>query len=912
MPRIPVPQTNINPSPTFEGPQNVRRASAADFSTGGEGMAAFGKSLAAVGSDLSQASTFLKEKQEKEDRFQVNVQAAQEQADWTQRFDEMKRDAPLGAPEFTQSVLKSFDDETQKNLDNSALSAEAKREYQQKRLSLRTSLVQSSVAFEGQSRATKARADTESTLTNLSQVAASDANSYEKTRGDWNATVDSLPLDANTKAALKAEGEKTIRIAAARGEAERNPAGVKGALQSAMGISAGGPTNGVGEGKINSVYLGPLDSAAPGRASPKTMYSHLVAQGATPKEALLLTGAAASESGFNEDATHDGGIGFGLFGHNAERLTALRKFAGTDRPTWQQQAAFALQELRQRPEGARVAGAKTAEDLAEIQMAFEAPRGYTAATPTAGHNYTGRLNTIRRFMALDGTVGIDATSPEQAQQTAAVNGGKTGNAIFDSLSASERLSILGVAETNLNQQQATARAGLEPRVKDATTAYLTTGEYTGPAVTRGDFLRAYDAPQAEIKWKDFQETQKIGEQVALFKTLPEAQIDASIASAKPTSTGEGFAVAQARYEAMQKASASIKKLRADDPASYVLQTFPGAQAAWKAASEATGDAKTRATTTAIAAMDAAYDKLAVPTGKRDLLPKTTVEKAIATYQDDTQPLETRTDAIKGVLAAAPDPATRKRVFDQMVRSDSKLGKTEAAFDAWLRGDQGAATRLFRAAAEGGPEKLAGKLPVKDSEIKQAIVDQVMSSGKIGDAVYGLTSGVVGNEERARRDITLLEDAVGYELLRNGGDVNKAITQAKKDIYGPVEVVSSSRIAATVPEKSDTAKFRLGAEGIRPQFRAALDSYVPTVKPPGVSDDQFRVMQADAKRYVDTVYSRGVLRNIDGGYGMVNPETGEAVTDRSGRKIIFTYDQIIARAEPGRAALEAGALSPFAR
>lgn len=895
MARIPVPQQTVAPNATFQGPQNVRRASAADFSTGGEGMAAFGRSLQAVGSDISQVSAFLREKQERDDKFTAQVQSAQDTADWTQRLDVEKTSAPLGAPQFTDTLLKKYDEETDRKLGDSTLTEAARRDYQRSRQGLRQSLLQNGMQFQSQSTAAKARADTESTLTNLSQAAAADPNAFDRVKGNWHEVVDALPVDATVKAQFKASGEKTIRIAAARGEAERNPAGVKGALQSAMGISAGGPTNGVGEGKINSVYLGPLDSAAPGRASPKVFYLELIARGATPKEALLLTGAAASESGFNEGATHDGGIGFGLFGHNAERLTALRKFAGTDRPTWQQQAAFALQELRQRPEGARVNNAKTAEDLTAVQMAFEAPRGYTAATPNAGHNYTGRLNTIRRFMALDGTVGIDATSPEQAQQAAAASGGKTGNAIFDSLSASERLSILGVAETNLNQQQATARAELEPRVKDAMTAYLTTGEYTGPAVSQKDFLRAYDGPQAEVKWQQFQETQKIGEQVALFKTLPEAQIDASLASAKPTSAGEGFAVAQARYEAMQKAASTIKQQRANDPASYVMQTFPATQAAWKAATEATGDDKTRATSTAIAAMDAAYDKLAVPLGKRDLLPKATVEKAIATYQDETQPLDTRTDAIKGVLAAAPDPATRKRVFDQMVRSDSKLGKTEAAFDAWLRGDQGAATRLFRAAAEGGPEKLAGKLPVKDSEIKQVIVDQVMSSGKIGDAVYGLTSGVVGNEERARRDITLMEDAIGYELLRNGGDVNKAVTQAKKDIYGPVQVVADSRISATIPEKGDAFTFRRGIGAARPAFKAALDTYVPTTKPAGVSDDQFRIMQADAKRYVDTIYSNGVIRNVDGGYAMVNPETGQAVTDRGGRKIILSYDDILAKA-----------------
>jgi hypothetical protein len=76
------------------------------------------------------------------------------------------------------------------------------------------------------------------------------------------------------------------------------------------------------------------------------MFNYLVSKGATKNEALLLTSAAGSESGFDPNAVHDGGAGYGLFGHN---ITSRIDMQGKN---WQQQSTLALQELRSRPEAA--------------------------------------------------------------------------------------------------------------------------------------------------------------------------------------------------------------------------------------------------------------------------------------------------------------------------------------------------------------------------------------------------------------------------------------------------------------------------------------------------------------------------------------------------------------------------------
>lgn len=159
---------------------------------------------------------------------------------------------------------------------------------------------------------------------------------------------------------------------------------------------------GNGLGRINIVYGGALDQSAPGMPSPKGMFDYLTSIGASKNEALMLTGAAASESGLNPTAWHDNNTGYGLFGHRLGRLDAMRQDAGSFAPNWQQQAAFALKELRSRPEGAAVNAAKDVTELTRAQMAFEQPQGYTAASPEGGHNYSGRLGTLNRFASLSG------------------------------------------------------------------------------------------------------------------------------------------------------------------------------------------------------------------------------------------------------------------------------------------------------------------------------------------------------------------------------------------------------------------------------------------------------------------------------------------------------------------------------
>ncbi len=157
-------------------------------------------------------------------------------------------------------------------------------------------------------------------------------------------------------------------------------------------------------GAVRITYGGELSKA-------QKHYNDLIRLGANPNEAHLLTGAAASESEFNPTAIHDNRTGYGLYGHRLDRRDALFKFAGTNTPSSDQQNAFALQELRSRPEYNLVQNAKNARDLAIAQMHFERPLGYTPENPMGGHNFAGRLETLNKFANLRGEGAGIETSP---------------------------------------------------------------------------------------------------------------------------------------------------------------------------------------------------------------------------------------------------------------------------------------------------------------------------------------------------------------------------------------------------------------------------------------------------------------------------------------------------------------------
>lgn len=181
------------------------------------------------------------------------------------------------------------------------------------------------------------------------------------------------------------------------------------ALQGA-GLGGGGaPQNSVPTQGATGDTSSP-QSAAPS-SSGSSVYNDLKNQGATDNEAAVLAGNAGAESSYNPGAIHDGGKGYGLYGHETDRLAAMQQQTGSAKPGMHDQNTFALQELRSRPESKMVNEAQTPEQLATAGMFFERPKGFTPDNPQGGSNYSGRLANIAGFMNQGKTAAAPAAAP---------------------------------------------------------------------------------------------------------------------------------------------------------------------------------------------------------------------------------------------------------------------------------------------------------------------------------------------------------------------------------------------------------------------------------------------------------------------------------------------------------------------
>jgi hypothetical protein len=140
------------------------------------------------------------------------------------------------------------------------------------------------------------------------------------------------------------------------------------------------------------------------RLDPKQLHQYLLQHGASANEAAMLTGMAGAESNYNPGTSHDGGTGYGLWGHRNERWRAMQQLSGARYPAWQQQADYALRELHdknmptyQGMASRALAAALSPADVTRAGMHFERPLGYTAAHPELGHNYSGRLALVTPY-----------------------------------------------------------------------------------------------------------------------------------------------------------------------------------------------------------------------------------------------------------------------------------------------------------------------------------------------------------------------------------------------------------------------------------------------------------------------------------------------------------------------------------
>lgn len=593
-------------------------------------------------------------------------------------------------------------------------------------------------------------------------------------------------------------------------------------------------------------------------------------RGWTKEQAAGIVGNLLAESTLNTGARNggdgaDGSDSIGIAQWNSDRAKRLKDFAALNRADWKDfgiQLAFVDHELQnnEKAAGDQLRGAKDVQSATEAMIMYERPAGSQNGAKSA-HNYKGRM----KFAA--SAAGIDV-NPDW----------------FNALSPEEKQIVYNQQETRQRQIQVAEQGNIETVVQNAPVAMQNTGTYDGAVPTQQQFMDAYGPQDGSERYAKFTASMDVGAQSYNFRTMSVQDIEAAVAEAKPTSSGNGAALETARYETLANAAATTIKAREADPAAYAQQAFPSVARAWTAAQQS-GNYQQALTETANAQTQLGIQNMR-------LMPKEIADGAVTRFKDQNLPEQDRINAVTGLIFSTPDSTQRQAVFNQLV--DAGLpDTTEGAIDALARGDEGAGRRLMQAAIV-DPMKLPGQAPFKPSEIDTEIQAQIMDEGQIGDIFYGLSDGSVENQERAIRDSKLLTNAVNIRV-RNGETLDAAVTAAAKDLYGDVKPISGDgnvNAQVLLPAEVDADTYVGGFTGLLPAVRSQLETSVVVPKEAGVADGGKAVLQGVRSNYIENVMNEGYFRNSGEGYVFIDPFVGAAVAGPDGKPLLFTDSDVI--------------------
>lgn len=477
--------------------------------------------------------------------------------------------------------------------------------------------------------------------------------------------------------------------------------------------------------------------------------------------------------------------------------------------------------------------------------------------------------------------------------------GKGGDPQYASIPFERKLILANQADAALADRRAQIRGGIDVAVQNAPYAIQNTGQYSGPMPTREQFVAAYGA-EGESRHEAFQSAVETSQQAFAFQTMPASEIQQALTAATPISSGADAELETKRYETISQAAAAIMKAREADPAGYVRQAFPSVDKAWDDAGNDPNGYRY-----AVAASVAAQQQLGMRTIRP--IPGAIAAGAVDGYKDENRPVTDRIDAVASVLAATDDPAQRRMLFEQLV--DAGLPpETEGAMSAMMRGDKGAALRLFEAAMV-DVAKLPGKIDATGPEIDAAVQDALLSEGSIGDIYYGLSDGTADNLLRAQRDNRLLSNAVNIRM-RRGEDMDSAVEAAAKDLFGDLQVVNESNAQILLPKDADVDATLAGLESLMPDVRGALRQAAALPGPVPASDGTRAIIDATTANRIEDIMANGYFRNSGEGFVFIDPYAGEAVADEAGEPVVFTLPAATAPVQ-SRPRAERQQLAPMA-
>ncbi|WP_181165771.1 hypothetical protein [Mesorhizobium sp. B2-4-12] len=235
------------------------------------------------------------------------------------------------------------------------------------------------------------------------------------------------------------------------------------------------------------------------------------------------------------------------------------------------------------------------------------------------------------------------------------------------LSSDDIRRLVGQAHTATVSRLVETRANIDLASQNAPDAIANAGNYSGAMPSSTNFVDVYGEEEGGKRYQEFSRKIDAGRQAFGMRTMPNQAIHAALRDAEP---GPGSSDEDhLRYQVTAAATLKTLRERRADPAGYVREVFPNIDAAW---SDVTGQAgkseinNREAYNRAIALSVAAQLQLGIEDPQP--LPAAVVQSIADDFSRNDRPQADRAAVLSDLLAAAPDPGTRKALSLQLDRA----------------------------------------------------------------------------------------------------------------------------------------------------------------------------------------------------------------------------------------------------
>lgn len=198
-----------------------------------------GEAVSRAGAGLGQIAAAADRLHREQSTAWVSKATSDDQIKWLQRLNEMQDTAAPGAPDFTPSFLKEFDDYSAQALENAP---EGTRPFYREQLTRqRTYLGQRAVEFESKSQRSYITSQYQTGMESDAATIALDPSQYRERRAARVGALQASILPDGVKAKLLVESESTLAYAAGAATIDRDP---HGAVQAFDAAARGEPSAG--------------------------------------------------------------------------------------------------------------------------------------------------------------------------------------------------------------------------------------------------------------------------------------------------------------------------------------------------------------------------------------------------------------------------------------------------------------------------------------------------------------------------------------------------------------------------------------------------------------------------------------------------------------------------------------------